>query len=255
VSTDEELLRSLTHRGMRWNTPLSPERADRLITCLELRGAGRIVDLGCGWGGLLLRALGAAERWTGEGVEQNAAYLVRARADALTEGVEARVRFVEGDIRQFAGSADRVICIGADHAWSTVAGALSHLRSVLAPEGRLLFGCGYWERPPPRELIEMFGTLPASVEEIEHTALGTGWRVLGAEPASRAEWDGFEAEWLRDLEEIAQREGSTALGRRADRIARQRRSEYVEGYRGVLGFAYLILQGSGGSGPGEPTVR
>jgi SAM-dependent methyltransferase len=251
VSTDEELLRSLTHCSMQWNTPLSLERADELISLLELRGAGHIVDLGCGWGSLLIRALGAADRWTGVGVDQNGAYLKRARTDAITHGVQARVEFINGDIRHFSGRPDRVICIGADHAWSNVPAALTHLRSLLAPEGRLLFGCGYWERAPRPEHIEMFGVLPISVEEIERQALGIGYRVVGAEAASLAEWDVFESEWLRDLEEIAGREGLTVLGRQAAKIAQQRRAEYVDGYRGVLGFAYLVLQ-RGGLLPDEP---
>jgi cyclopropane fatty-acyl-phospholipid synthase-like methyltransferase len=242
VSTDEQLLGSLTHRSMRWNTPLSPERADHLIGQLEVRESGRIVDLGCGWGGLLLRALGTAEGWTGEGVDENPSYVARANENALSRGMQARVRFVQGDIRRYAGSSDRLICIGANHAWSTLAEALVHLRSVLASEGRMLLGCGYWERPPTPELIDMLGVLPTSIDEVERQAVGTGWRVQRSEPASRAEWDVFESEWARDLEEIASGEGSTSLGRQAERIAQQRRAEYFEGYRGVLGFVYLILR-------------
>jgi hypothetical protein len=44
--------------------------------------------------------------------------------------------------------ADRVICVGAAHAWGGTAAALSELAGVVPPGGRLLYGDGCWEREP-----------------------------------------------------------------------------------------------------------
>ncbi|MGH3717034.1 MAG: SAM-dependent methyltransferase, partial [Micromonosporaceae bacterium] len=42
---------------MRWNTPLSEEHAELLLSRLDLAPGVRVLDLGCGWGELLLRAV------------------------------------------------------------------------------------------------------------------------------------------------------------------------------------------------------
>ncbi|MEU4401729.1 SAM-dependent methyltransferase, partial [Micromonospora orduensis] len=44
---------------MRWNTPLSEEHAALLLRRLDVRPGARVLDLGCGWGELLLRAVAA----------------------------------------------------------------------------------------------------------------------------------------------------------------------------------------------------
>lgn len=150
-------MRSLTHLQLAWNTPLSVPHADRLLASLDLSGGARFIDLGCGWGGLLLRALARAPAAKGIGVDQNLAYLDRARSSARHLGVSGRVRFMSGDVARFRDSGDRVICIGADQAWGGAEQALSGLRRMVDKGGRLLLGCGYWNRPASPKLIDMLG--------------------------------------------------------------------------------------------------
>jgi cyclopropane fatty-acyl-phospholipid synthase-like methyltransferase len=238
---DDQLLRALPHLQLTWNTPLSIAHADRLLATLKPAPDACLVDLGCGWGGLLLRALANSPTSTGEGIDQNAAHLDRARWSAQTQGLGQRVRFVLGDIVQYRGKRDRVICIGADHAWGSASAALSRLRPRVEPEGRLLFGCGFWTRPPSPKLTDMFGNLPPSLEAVQESAESSGWTVISTDSASTDEWDEFESTWNQDLNEIAKREPHTPGGLRAGRLAKERREEYERGYRGVLGFAYLIL--------------
>ena len=117
MTADEELLRSLPHRGMRWNTPLAGPHADRLLTSFQLSRGRTFVDLGCGWGGPLRRALRGSPAATGTGIDQNPTYTERANAGARTEGIDHRVRFLLGDIVRSTETGDRAICVGADHAW------------------------------------------------------------------------------------------------------------------------------------------
>lgn len=42
---------------MHWNTPLSEEHAVLLLSRLDIRPGASLVDLGCGWGELSLRAV------------------------------------------------------------------------------------------------------------------------------------------------------------------------------------------------------
>ncbi|WP_346537033.1 class I SAM-dependent methyltransferase [Micromonospora sp. DPT] len=56
-----EGLAALRYARMRWNTPLSEQHAALLLQRLDIRPGTRVLDLGCGWGELLLRAVAAAE--------------------------------------------------------------------------------------------------------------------------------------------------------------------------------------------------
>jgi hypothetical protein len=100
-----------------FNAPLSAARADRLATDLAGRGPATVVDLGCGWGELLLRVLAAAGDATGVGIDTHGPDLVRARANAETRGLSDRVTFVEGAAADHAVGADLVINSGAYHAF------------------------------------------------------------------------------------------------------------------------------------------
>ena len=42
------------YAGMRWNTPLPVDHAELLLDRLELEPGADVLDLGCGWGELLL---------------------------------------------------------------------------------------------------------------------------------------------------------------------------------------------------------
>ena len=241
MPSDTELLRSLRHRQLSWNTPLSASHADRLLENLRLTECEWVVDLGCGWGELLLRAAAKLPGLVGEGVELDHSNVERARLAAVARGLADRVTFVEGNLLGYNRTADRLICIGADHAWGDLVLALSSLHMRVERGGRLLFGGGFWGRSPSPELIEMFGDLPKSLDALVAVATSAGWKVEFHDVANQSEWDDFEATWNLDLEDIARSEPSTALGQQANRIAMQRREEYYGGYRGVLGFAYLIL--------------
>jgi len=241
MTEEKEFLGQLLRTELAWNTPLSESHASGLLGHLELPSAHRILDLGCGRGRLLLQALGRAPAAHGVGVDRDRWELDQGRSAAKEGGLGDRVTFVAHDATKFDGTADRVLCIGASHAWGGTGTALARLRERTVPKGLLLFGDGFWERPPSRRLLETFGNQESSVGAIADRAKAAGWKVVHSDSADEGEWDAFEESSYRGLERFARRAPDHPLSGAARDLAAQRRKQYYEGYRGVLGFAYLIL--------------
>ena len=86
-------------------------KMDHVCRKLALEPGQHVLELGCGWGSL---ALHMAEHY---GVEVTACNISReqldyARGEARRRGLEARVRFVEQDYRNAAGTFDRLVSVG-----------------------------------------------------------------------------------------------------------------------------------------------
>ncbi|WP_103352885.1 class I SAM-dependent methyltransferase [Amycolatopsis sp. CA-128772] len=234
---DDEL-NALRRTRMRWNTPLSEPHADLLLDRMALAG-GRLVDLGCGWGELLLRALDRAPGLRGTGVDTDVAGLERGRAAAAARGSAAE--FTEADAATWDVPVERAFCIGAAHIFGSAKAALEGLARVVRPSGRLLYGDGFWAAPPGAAALDIFGPDLLTLPDLLDAVAGAGWRVLHLSTADQLEWDDFEstsragwAEWL----------AAHPADPRAERVGEwldRRLREYVRDYRGVLGFTYLVL--------------
>ncbi len=137
--------------AMRSNTPLSEAHAELLLSRLELSTCGSVLDLGCGWGELLIRAVAATGKASvmGTGVDTYAPDLERGRRAAAERGLGDRVAFVEASVVGWSDPADRVLCIGATHAWGGTNAALGALVESVKPRGaapvrRRLLGAPAW---------------------------------------------------------------------------------------------------------------
>jgi cyclopropane fatty-acyl-phospholipid synthase-like methyltransferase len=229
---------------MRWNTPLSEAHASDLLDQLDVAGAQTILDLGCGWGELLIRAVaprsGDPSRRTGVGVDRDEALLERGRRSAARRGLGDAVRFVPGAAERWDQPAQRVLCIGAGHAWGGDAQALAALTAVVEPGGRLLFGDGCWERAPTSAAAELFGTDVLALPELARAAGDAGWRVLHLSTADQREWDEFESTWRAGREQWLAAHGDQPQAPEVRAELDALLAEYLV-YRGVLGFAYLVL--------------
>lgn len=228
--------------------PLSCTRADRLVTRLSRTSPSSVLDVGCGWGELLLRVLAACPAARGVGVDLNEADLSRGRAAAEERGLGDRVLFTRADASAAElGIADVVLCVGSSHALGEDLGeALAALRTLVRPGGRVLLGEGFFCRPPT--LVELAAMWPGaspddhpSLPDLVDTAVEAGFRPEWVETATRAEWEDFESGYLADVEEwlVANPDHAEAADTRAKADAHRRR--WLRGYGDALGQAYLTL--------------
>jgi hypothetical protein len=87
----------------------------------------------------------------------------------------------------------------------------------------------------------MLGDLEHSLASLVDRTIAAGFRPLHADTASESEWDEFEWNTYRGLENFATKEPRDPLAPKARALADARRTEYLAGYRGTLGFAYIVL--------------
>jgi cyclopropane fatty-acyl-phospholipid synthase-like methyltransferase len=237
---------------------------------LDLRPGLRIADLGCGWGELLLqvvaRALASGDRGTagggggtagtadgggtagtagggtsGVGVDTDVPLLDRGRRLARERGLDRHVRFTEGDAAAWPETADRVLCLGASHAFGGTGRALTALAATVPAGGRLLYGDGCWENPPAAAATEIFGDEVLPLPGLLEACRAAGWRVIHLSTADQREWDDFESTFRAGRQEWLAGHGGDPRAAEVRDWLDTRERQYVEVYRQVLGFAYLVL--------------
>jgi cyclopropane fatty-acyl-phospholipid synthase-like methyltransferase len=185
----------VVYSRMRWNTPLSEGHAALLLEHLGVTGGDDVLDLGCGWGELLLRAIADLPAARGTGVDSDPWAVQRGRDAAGKRGLAELVTFIAGDCSVWEKAANRVLCIGASHAWGGTAQSLSALCGLVCPGGRVLFGDGYWEHPPTRDAAALFGDDVLPLGDLVQAVTAAGWRVIHLSTADQREWDDFEETW------------------------------------------------------------
>jgi SAM-dependent methyltransferase len=243
------------YRDLVFMTPLSEERAGRLVDFVASGVPGTVVDIGCGWAELLLRVVEAAPGCHGLGVDVDADAIEHGARLAAERGLTERVTLAATDARTtLPDSVDAVICIGASQVWNPpgdeslpmgYARALTAIRAVVGRGTRVVYGEGIWTRPPTAEAIAPLGGRldeMVSLPELVEIAVDAGFMPLAVHEASAQEWDDFEsgysacyATWL--AEHAPDDPDADEIRRRAKR----QRNAYLRGYRGTLGMAYLQL--------------
>jgi SAM-dependent methyltransferase len=242
------------HQHLTFLAPLSDERAGRLVAFLAGAQPASVLDVGCGWGELLLRVLEAAPHARGLGVDLDEESLAAARERAVRRGLGDRAVFEARDAKETPGPFDAVTCIGASQIWGPdvsearpldYTAALTALRSLLRRGGRLVYGEGIWSRPPTPA-----ATAPLSGRDDEYVALGplvglaeaAGFAVVAAHEASLDEWDAFESGFTAGYAHwLAEHDSDDPDAEEVRGLAARQHTSYLEGYRGVLGLAYLEL--------------
>ncbi|WP_034592683.1 SAM-dependent methyltransferase [Hamadaea tsunoensis] len=235
-----------TGAQLQFMAPLSAARAAGLVAGLSARRPATIIDLGSGWGELLLRLLAALPEARGVAVDTHEPDLDRGRASAELRGLSDRVAFLAGAATAHTQAADLVVSVGAYQAFGTIPAALAELRKLVTSGGRLLFGAEFWERPPTAdELGRMWPGIAADsclyLADLVDAAVAAGFRPLRIATATADEWAEFESGLAADTEEwILDHPDHTATAGLRDKLDAQR-SIWLRGHRGVMGFAYLTL--------------
>ncbi|MFJ8634919.1 SAM-dependent methyltransferase [Streptomyces sp. NPDC093568] len=252
TDTDSTTTRPPRLTRLTFHGPLSEARAHGLVRRLTRTRPRTVLDIGCGWGELMLRVLAAAPEATGMGLDLNAEDLARGRRGAEDRGLADRAEFVEESATGTArGPADLVLCVGASHALTVteppghLTEALSALRRLVTDDGRVLLGEGFWQRTPT--VGELGGMWPGAGASDHHDlatlldlAVEAGFRPEWTETASLDEWEEFESAYQADAEVwLAQHPGHPLAEETRERLERHR-GQWMS-YRGVLGLAYLTL--------------
>ncbi|MDT0609252.1 SAM-dependent methyltransferase [Streptomyces lancefieldiae] len=240
---DRQQISRLAHADHPIAAPLDDEAVRRLLARGVPRGDARVLDLGCGGGEWLLRALAGHPRLTAEGVDISGTSLARAHEEADRLGVRDRLVLHRQDAARFAAPHrfDLVLCVGSTHAFGGLLATLEAAREHLAPGGRVLVGDGFWEREPSADAVEMLGDfadLPTTLDRV----VADGWTPVGGHVSSRRELDDYEWAWTGSLASWALDHPDDPDSAQALGAATTHRDQWLRVYRDVLGFLCLVLR-------------
>ncbi|MFE0805332.1 SAM-dependent methyltransferase [Streptomyces sp. NPDC058812] len=243
---DRQKISRLAHADHPIAAPLDDDSVRRLLARGVPHGDARVLDLGCGGGEWLLRALAEHPGLTAEGVDISEISLAHARETADRLGVRDRLVLHRQDAALFTAPHryDLVLCVGATHAFGGLPATLAAALEYLAPGGRVLVGDGFWESEPSAEAIEMLGDLtdlPTTLEQV----VADGWTPVGGHVSTRRELDDYEWSWTGSLASWALDHPTDPDSAQALEAATTHRDGWLRVYRDALGFLCLVLRPTG----------
>jgi SAM-dependent methyltransferase len=244
---DRQRLSSIAHSRHPIAAPIFGVNVNRLLRQADRQPAARILDLGCGEAAWAMQALAHHPDGHADGVDLSPYALERAAGAAEQRGLADRLTLHERDARTYVpdGDYDLVLCVGSTHALGGFAGTLELAGRHVNPDGVLMVGEGFWQVPPTPEAlagldaaVEDFTDLPGLVDAAERA----GWTPVYAHVSDAAEWDNYEWSWVGSLTAWALDNPGHPDAAELLTVAREHREGWLRGYRGVLGFATLVLR-------------
>lgn len=182
-----------------------------------------------------------------DGVDISPYALERAAAAAADRALDDRLTLHERDARTYVpdGDYDLVLCIGATHVFGGFGSTLEQVGRHVNHDGILLIGDGFWQRPPTDAALAALDAKPSDFTDlarlVSQAELG-GWAPIYAHVSDESEWDDYEWSWTGSLTEWAVDNPGHPDAGEALSTAREHRDGWLTGYRGVLGFATLVLR-------------
>lgn len=233
-----------------FNSPLSIEKADRIVSVLEVPENARALDAGCGCGEFLIRVIESGKAH-GLGIDCDSTCIATARKNASRRIPENSYEFRDADIGTEPleeDSFDLAVCLGSTHAFGSGSDAypntIATLSRLVRPGGLILLGEGYWKQDPDPEYLQLIGE-PVGVyrnhaENISF-AESKGLVPLYATVSNEDEWDHFEWSHKMKIERLAAlHPGDPAWTKRLKR-GRQWRDGYLRWGRSTMGFGFYLF--------------
>jgi SAM-dependent methyltransferase len=238
----------LAHRHHPVMAPLSDASVKRLLERLDPSEGGRVLDIGCGGGAWLGTVLRVRHDLTGVGVDLHP----HGDPQAFAESTGGRGSLEAADARTWEGGAfDAVIAVGVAHVFGGPGGTLAAARRHLAPGGRVLLGEGIWVVLPTEAALRSLDATPDEFTDLAgfvRLARDHGYEPVHGHVSTLEEWDEYEWSWTGSLTDWALEEGRDPAARtEALTAAAEHRDAWLDGYRGVLGFACLVLADARGA--------
>jgi SAM-dependent methyltransferase len=242
---DRSRISDLAHADHPIASPLGDASVDRLLA-LAVAGQRTILDLGCGDGSWLLRALRRKPSLVAVGVDHSDAGFDRVRDQAEREGLSARLDLVRADARSWTSAEefDVVLSVGASHAFGGLEPTLAAIDGHLRPGGRALVGECFWERPPTPQVLDLLGAEPGDYGDLAATvqvAASNGWVPLHGHVSTLEEWDDYEWSWTGALARWATEHPDDPDRDQVMTASVEHRRAWLQGYRGTLGFLTMLL--------------
>ena len=219
---------------------MSTLTVDRLLARLDVPAGGTVLDLGCGSGAWVRRLVA-----TRPDVHATAVDLVPHDVHA-PEPVDSAITWVTADAATWqAPTVDGVLVVGVEHAFDGLGGALDAVRRCTRRRARAIVGVSFWEAPATERVIRDLGLGIDDLPDLATTARAiteSGFEIVDGHVSTAEEWDDYEWSWTGTLMEYALGgEGTDADRTQAWSAAREHRSAWLEGYRGVLGFVTFVV--------------
>lgn len=196
---------TIAHASHRVLGPVSEPVIDDMLAeaaALVTTPAPRVLDIGCGKGEILVRAV-QAMGGTGLGIEPNPAFAAaaRRRIEATGLGIAIEERRWQ-DVQPAPRDVALAICTGSLHALGTFPEALHALHGIVSPGGLALVGPGYWKCEPEPGYLDALGATAEEMTTWEGTlelAARAGWQVRHTHASTLAEWDAYERRYAANV--------------------------------------------------------
>ncbi len=238
-------LKDISERDMELLNPTSSEKIIAVGRVLGLREGARVIDFGCGVGGVLAlwaQHFGVA----GTGIDLRPLACERARQRLAERGLAGRIQIVCGDAAAYPfepGAFDVAACIGATFIWEGgFHAALGRMKEAIRPGGRLAVGEAYWRRshvPPDYSRGE---TSVHTESELLTMARENGFDLEYVVRASQDDWDHYESENWRGLLRWLDENPAHLERDEVIRHLHHSQNEYTRFAREYFGWAIYILK-------------
>lgn len=235
----------VTHAQHAVCNPLLHEKMERL--CGLLSRGGRVLDIGCGKGELLVR-LAELYGVSGVGVDLSprSIQVCLEKQRKRVPGSDLKFLLMDGAAYKPEAPFDISVCLGASFIYGDYSKTLDALKGMTVPGGVIVTGEPFWIREPDPEYLRATSQKKESYPDGfgGNIAMGEGkgLRCIYAMESNVDDWDHYIAlQWKAVREYSAENPDDPDL---AELVARNdsERWNYLRWERGVLGWGVYVFR-------------